>query len=998
MMTAASIIALGAATSAFAQDAAPAAPAADDTTVVVVRGFRASLQNALSAKRRNNLPIESVAPEDIGKMPDQNVAESLQRLPGIQINRTFGSGTSVLINGLRQNLTTLNGNVFLTGKEFYVSGEAANGGNGGNALYSSLEGIPSEEIGRIDVYKSPNASLTEGGLGGIIDLRTRDPLDAPNGLTVGGNLRASQAADTDTTDMNGTVVLTYKPNSSVAFTGSLSSNEESTHTKEYEAYNRNQWAFTNVATGPYTDTLSASDQTTIADHYIVPQYAYFSDIYSTRKTTGASLGVAFKLSDSLKTKFDWFYSKREETTLNYTDKVAFNGSGAGSLGPIPGIDPTAAYSIDSNGVLESGTMNLTGAETQTLFQGSETKANNFQWHTDWNNGGALTGTLDVSYAKANSDLQGAAADVEHGFYNARHADGSGAPAQPTAPGCNNFGANCDTGTGNHGYEVAWTNGGTSGLPTAMALAPYADINTNPNYTTFKSHWAWANKTEQTQSAVRLDLHYKPEYLASVDGVISTGVRLAERDVDQVFGRYLLDGGTAVNNCCSDPNGGTWLYYIDPGYVSIPFATATSAPGLAKTVDNFAVGSIVVRDPTDMMDPSTYLNSVWNHGQGATPNNSEKFFVDTLSSFKIAEKTTSAYVMADLGGKGASYHANFGVRIVNTELTVDGAQTAPVPTFYGSASWNGVNSNNIPVTTKRNYIDVLPSVNFVLNVTDEQTIRVSAARVVSPADLYPLGLGNSYGFTRETNGRTNVHTGVKDGFKFDRGSSGNAELDPYRANQFYASWENYFAPGALVSVGTFYKQVDNFVVYQNIPTFVDDDFGGSTANVNKPVNAGHGSIYGMELSGQYGFSNGLGFAANYTMSQSYSNQTTSFTNAAQIPGVSKNSFTGTVYYEKGGLGARLSYSWRDKAVNDGIGGSTFAFADATGAPKVYGVFVAPYGQVDGQVSYDFSEHWGVILSAQNIGNAKQHTYMQYPNQAFTYDDSGSRYFLGFKFKY
>ena len=996
-MAAASILALGTATAAFAQDTT-AAPAADDNTVVVVHGFRASLQSALSAKRKSDLPIESVAPEDIGKMPDQNVAESLQRLPGVQINRTFGSGTSVLINGLRQNLTTLNGNVFLTGKEFYVSGEAANGGNGSNALYSSLEGVPSEEIGRIDVYKSPNASLTEGGLGGIIDLRTRDPLDGTTGLSIGGNLRGSEASGTGKTDTDGTLVVTYKPNNSVAFTGSLSSNQENTHTKEYEAYNRNQWAFTNVATGPYTGALSASDQTTISKSYIVPQYAYFSDIYSERKTTGATLGVAFRLSDSIKTKLDWFYSKRDETTLNYTDKVAFNGSGAGSLGPIPGIDPTAAYNIDSNGVLESGTMNLTGGETQTLFQGSTTTANNFQWHTSWDNGGALTGTLDASYAKANSDLEGAAADVEHGLYNARTSTGGSVAMQPTAPGCNNFGANCDDGSGNHGYEVAWTNGGTSGLPTATALAPYADINSNAAYTSFKSHWAWANKTEQTQKAIRADLHYKPSVLDGADGVISFGARLAERDVDQTFGRYLLDGGAGLNNCCSDPNGGTWLYYIDPGYVSIPYATATSAPGLVKTVNNFGAGNIIVRDPTDMMNPSTYLNSVWNHGTGATPNNSEKFFVDTLSSFKVAEKTTSAYIMADLGGKGASYHANFGVRVVNTELTVDGAQTAAVPTFYGSASWNGVNSNNIPVTTKRNYIDVLPSLNFVLNLTDEQTVRVSAARVVSPADLYPLGLGNSYGFTRETGGRTNVHTGVKDGFKFDHGTSGNAELDPYRANQFYASWENYFSPGSLFSVGTFYKQVDNFVVYQNIPTLVADDFGGSTANVNKPVNAGHGSIYGLEVSGQYGFANGLGFAANYTMSQSYSNQVTSFTNAQQIPGVSKNSFTGTVYYEKSGFGARLSYSWRDKAVNDGIGGSTFAFADATGAPKIYGIFVAPYGQVDGQLSYDINDHWGIVLSAQNIGNAKQHTYMQYTNQAFTYDDSGSRYFLGFKFKY
>src|SRR5262249_14328529 len=123
----------------------------NDLQEVVVTGFRASLQTALDTKRASNLPIESVAAEDIGKMPDQNVAEALQRLPGVQIDRSNGQGTQVLIDGLRQNLVTLNGEAFLTGKEFYVSGEASGGGAGSNAQYNSLQSVPTEEISGIDV-------------------------------------------------------------------------------------------------------------------------------------------------------------------------------------------------------------------------------------------------------------------------------------------------------------------------------------------------------------------------------------------------------------------------------------------------------------------------------------------------------------------------------------------------------------------------------------------------------------------------------------------------------------------------------------------------------------------------------------------------------------------------------------------------------------------------------------------------------------------------------
>src|SRR5882757_5764039 len=140
-----------------------AAAGAADLQEVVVTGFRASLQSALDSKRASIQPIESVAAEDIGKMPDQNVSESLQRLPGISINRAGGKGTQVLIDGLGNNLITLNGEVLLTGREIYASGEGS--GGGGGIQYASLEGIPSEEIGGIDVIKTPRASDREGGLG-----------------------------------------------------------------------------------------------------------------------------------------------------------------------------------------------------------------------------------------------------------------------------------------------------------------------------------------------------------------------------------------------------------------------------------------------------------------------------------------------------------------------------------------------------------------------------------------------------------------------------------------------------------------------------------------------------------------------------------------------------------------------------------------------------------------------------------------------------------------
>jgi iron complex outermembrane receptor protein len=1000
------------------QATSQAATKSDELQEIVVTGYRASLQSALDAKRNSNLPMESVQPEDIGKMPDQNVAESLQRLPGVQIDRgQAGQGTSVLIDGLRQNLTTLNGDLFLTGREFYVSGEASDGGAGANAQYNSLEGIPSDIVGGIDVYKNPNAAMTEGGLGGTINIKTIDPLAQPDGLSLSGNFRESKAEGISNSTPDGTIVGTYKVNDRLAFTGSFTYDDETTHTKEFQDQNRAAWLITNSATGPYTGALTPAGITKMPNgqSYIDPQLGYFTDIFDFRDDKGASFGIAAKVTDSITSNFNWFYSREDDTSYSYTNKTWFNGQGSTPGEPIPGINPTLPYSIDPNGVVQNGTFNANGAETATLYQNNIAQANNFQWITKFNDGGPLRGIFDASFAHATSNLQADQADVEHGLY----LTAAGVPANPGAPGCNNGASTCTNATGSHGYQFLYGNGGTSGLPSVSYLSPYQNILNNPNSTLFKSNWAWANQTDNKQFAVKADLQWDPAFVNGVPMTISAGVRYAGRDVDQTFGRYLINGtlsngevagsdGISQKLPCGTnlPGTGPWLFYQDPGYgcPNIPYSTALSKPGLALTVPNFAVGKITVKNPSTggMTNPATYLESVWA-GAGV-PNTTEQFFKDNLSSFDVTERTTATYVMVDLGKPEDNFHVNFGVRLVNTDLTINGGQSAPSPTYYGTASWNGVDSNVIPVTTKRNYTDVLPSFNLVLDLTETQKVRFGAARVTSPQDLYQLGLGNSYNFTRNS---TRVQpNGTVGGFEFINGSAGNANLDSYRASQFNMSYENYFAPGAVVSVAPFYKQVDSFIEIESVPTFVKDDFGGTTGNITQPVNAGQGRIYGMEFSEQYAFDSiaqwltGFGVAANYTYSKSQtSSQVTAFSHDAGIPGVALNSATGTMYYERFGFSARASYSWRGRSVNDSLVGATFPIPDAQAknGELIGQVFQAPYGQLDAQIGYDFNKHVGVFLSAQNITNSAQHTYLQWTNLPFTYDDSGSRYFLGVKGK-
>jgi len=375
-----------------------------------------------------------------------------------------------------------------------------------------------------------------------------------------------------------------------------------------------------------------------------------------------------------------------------------------------------------------------------------------------------------------------------------------------------------------------------------------------------------------------------------------------------------------------------------------------------------------------------------------PNGTETFFKDPLNSFLVKEKSTAAFVMGDVGGD--NYHANFGVRVVRTQLTVDGAQTNPNgSTFVGSASWNGVDSNDVPFENKRTYTDVLPSFNFVLDATDTQKLRFGAARVMAPQNLQQLGAGLQYGFTRAAPGE--CVGGASVCFKFSGGNSGNANLDPFRASQFNMAWEDYIGQSGLISVGAFYKAVDNFVTQANVPTLVPDGTGGTVGNVATLVNGGTGTIKGLELGGQYAFANGFGIQANYTRSDSDSTQSSSFAGHLPIPGVSKNSVNVIGYFERAGFSGRIAYAWRSEAVNSSGVGSSFQFQDINGNSKVYTVYSAPYGQVDGQIGYDFGSHFGVVASVVNLTNEKQHTYLQWKNEPFTYDDTGRRFFFGFK---
>jgi len=186
------------------QGAAQAQTATSQVEELVVTGIRASQAASIDTKRQADAVVDVITAVDVGKFPDKNVAEALQRVPGIQINREFGEGERVSMRGLAPNLTRtlLNGHALATADWFILEQLAA------TRSFNFLM-LPSEVIGQTKVFKSPTADLEEGGVGGTIDIITRKPLDLP-ALYAAGSLQAVYTENSEKTDPQASALFSWK--------------------------------------------------------------------------------------------------------------------------------------------------------------------------------------------------------------------------------------------------------------------------------------------------------------------------------------------------------------------------------------------------------------------------------------------------------------------------------------------------------------------------------------------------------------------------------------------------------------------------------------------------------------------------------------------------------------------------------------------------------------------------------------------------------------------
>src|SRR5690349_8123236 len=301
LVTAVSLELLAIALPVSAQEAEPDS-AADGLETIVVRGVRGAQEAAIDIKRNSSEIIDSIVTEDIGKLPDVTITDALQRVTGIQISRAAGEGSFVSIRGAPQVMSTLNGERFVTAENILDS-------------TVSFEDIPSSLITGVNVYKSQNASQTDGGLGGLMDLQSIRALKLPeDGLTASLAGQASWGSIEDGTDkrFDGLLGFKFSDRIAMALTASWSDSASASSFQSAELDLVDEFSgWINPGNVPAGNLNGDGDAT---DEFLIPNG--WNTFVNSRQFDRERLGLAYnfdmEISDSMELVADVFYNEMDE--------------------------------------------------------------------------------------------------------------------------------------------------------------------------------------------------------------------------------------------------------------------------------------------------------------------------------------------------------------------------------------------------------------------------------------------------------------------------------------------------------------------------------------------------------------------------------------------------------------------------------------------------------------------------------------------------------------
>lgn len=950
---------------AYAQDAAGGTPEEE----IVVTGFRASLDAALNAKRADGGIVDVIKAEDIGKFPDTNLAESLQRIPGVVIDRDAGEGRSIVVRGLGQDFTRIRINGI---EALATTGGTDSSGGANRSRGFDFNVFASELFNSITVRKSASANVDEGSLGATVDLQAARPFDI-DGFRIAGSIKGRY------NDLN----QKFDPRAALMISntfadgrfGVLVSAAYSKRRLYEEGFSTVRWDngpssqgfcapigltsqgtnATQATCGPAAQGVARLPDTpanraaylAASDPNNFPRLPRYGRLTHDQDRLGITASVQWAPGDDTTITAEFLYAKLKATRQeDFIQAISFSRTASAGGKPQTSVVDTA---YGSNGALLYGVYNGVDIRSESRFD-----------------------KLSTTFTQPTLTIEHAFSDRLR--FNARigRADSKFRnPVQTTTTldALNVNGYSIDFRNNdrlpaiNYGLDPTNPNGGLQivGVP---VVAPGG---TQPS-----------TVTNTTTSEIRI----RPQGASNRNDVLHFDMAW-----DVVPGEFTVNVGADFKKYTFD----TYEFRRVNQNDTI-FAPAGGMGGLTTSVTGFGKGmNLPAGSVTGWVIPDLnaiaaaydiYCNCI-KSGLAGGPGDF------TLSSItngnvrgnnrRIVEKDTSGFLMFDFKQDwfGMPVKGNFGVRYVKTDIMAQGYLATGGGTL---------------VTVNNQYEDWLPSLNLSANITDELIVRFAAARVMARPQLGNLNPGG----TISTTGTLSV-------------TNGNPFLKPFRANTLDASFEWYHGRGAFIGIGLFYKDIGTYIqsLRNNIPynqtglplSLLPSNFTGAEVfQVTTPINTSGGPLKGFEINVQQpfdflpGFLRHFGVTANYTRVQSKISYQVSPTAATLIRddllNLSPESWNGTLYYDDGRFSARGSVAYRSSYLQRVPGQNN---NDVEGKNSTL--------NVDAQLTYKLNDQFELTLEGVNLTNEFNDQFISRArNSVVVYNNTGREFLAGVRFKF
>lgn len=975
-----------------------------DLDAVQVKGIRASMISSANLKRDSQGVVDGIVAEDIGKFPDTNLAESLQRISGVSIDRSNGEGSKVTVRGVGPDFNL----VLLNGRQMPTS-------TGGRAF--EFSDLASESISAVEVYKTSRASTPVGGIGATINIKTARPLDNPGFHASAGvkgvvdtsddDLPGKYKGDSVTPEISGIFSNTWADN---RFGISLSASRQERESGSASAF---------VAPGngwqPYIDTLqpdgiprnsnlqpdgspAVTNRPGANDVYSMPQSLGYAINSVHRQRTNGQLAFQFAPTDNLTATLDYTYSENKIQSLRNDMSVWMNmtpdqsawtpGSGSSPLEYHESY--TCTPRTYSTGATDPGCSDFAMAAQKTAvvhenkslgfnveWQVNDSFSLNFDYHDS-----SAESRPDSPYGTSNSMStagffrQGAGLDFSGDFP---------VLTLELPPGMTEIDPSMMQATGSvfrNDYQKATIKQFQVGGQ--FQFEDYSKLNFGVSSTDYKNRSAFTN--------VQLD---------TWGGNVPEGPAAYPDEAFPIahMGDFFDIPGS------SNPNFTDAFFLFD-------FETMRQLAANARTAAGLGV-------------PEDYLASTDYSGATVQGTSASR----TVGDSRVREKSRSAFVeWSNTFDLAMPLSVNIGMRYEDTEVTANALQPAPVAVNWASENeFNLVYEGSQFNTRSGEYKYWLPSLDLALDLNDAMKLRFSAGKTIGRPNWSDLNAAQSFGSPARFDG--------------GGGSSGNPGLKPLVSRNFDLSYEWYYAEGSYLSVGYFYKKIDNFIASQTvretplpglttpaggaywneaigtggcaasnrvcIRNYIFANYDGQPGvnaatgsivgqpgdpslefNISRPVNNRSDKLDGWEFNIQHVFGeSGFGLSANYTKVDSgltYNNGVLGTQFA--LTGLS-DSANFVVFYDKGPWQARAAYNWRDEFLN--------ALTDGKGSNPLY---TEAYGQLDLNVSYQVTENLTLSVEGINVTDETARVHGRNSHQVYTLDQFGPRYMFGARYRF